>query len=135
MPEANERFTILVMGESNAGKRVLSSLVGISSSVQVASDDESMACLTSSVDAGVKLNKEGGMEGGVEWGESNGSMEGEKAEHNLAILSLKKLRKDAAMMDGDVKVGRMEGPLRESSESSVDHSLRGLSLFSVILDR
>ena len=60
--------------------------------------------------------------------------EGVKDEHNLSILSLKNLRKDHAMMDGEVKVGRTEGSLRESNESSVDHSFRGLFLCSAIFD-
>ena len=50
---------------------------------------------------------------------------GVREEDNLAILSLKKSRKDWARHDVEIEVGRIIGVLRERRDCSVDHSFLG----------
>ena len=50
---------------------------------------------------------------------------GEKDEISLMIFWSKNSRKEVARVDGDMALGRVADTLRESRESSVDHSFLG----------
>ena len=64
VPVERQRLIRLVIGGRRAGRQDLSSLVGIESSVQVASEDDMMASETSTEEAGRKKGSGGGGEGG-----------------------------------------------------------------------
>ena len=87
IPSERDMFTSLVIGWMSESRQVLRKKVGIVSREQEALDDLRMAILTSSVEAGEKLDKNGGEHFGVKLGGIVGL--GEKEEDNLVILSPK----------------------------------------------
>ena len=87
MPSERDMFMSLVIGWISESRQDLRKKVGIVSREQEALDELRMAILTSSVDAGEKLDNDGGEQCGVKSGEIFEL--GENEEDNLVILSPK----------------------------------------------
>lgn len=123
IPSERARLIIVVMGRANTSRQDFSRNVGIISREQEALDDRRMACLTSEISAGGKIEKEGGLEGESKWGEDVGSMT--KEEESFKIFWWKKLRKELARERGEVELGKISSDLRERRVSSKDQSFFG----------
>ncbi len=95
-----------MMGFRSTGKRDFKSEVGISSRGQDELVAARMVRFISSDEAGAKRSSEGGAAVGAMCTDWEFRV-GENLEHSLTILLLKKVRNDEAMMDEDMKVGRM----------------------------
>ena len=66
LPSERTRLTIFVIGRTKTSRQDFSNFVGIGSSGHVASEEDRMICLISSVVANLKLSKDGGTVGGHE---------------------------------------------------------------------
>ena len=65
IPSDNERLIMIVIGSSRELRHDFNRKVGIVSREQVELEDSRIACLTSSVVARSKSEREGGVEGGL----------------------------------------------------------------------
>jgi len=115
------------MGVTRTSIQDFNNLVGITSSEQEESVEDSTTFLISSTEAGSKFDIIGGF-GKFEFEGTEGSvlltLDGMEL-HSLVILSSKKLTKEVARTEGESVLGRDLGMLRPSRESRVPQSFLG----------
>lgn len=120
---ARERLMMVVTGSIKESRQDFNRKVGIMSSRQVEFEDLSMIALTSSTEAGEKVEREGG---GILGGGSGTNIQfGGSAEDRFVILSLKNFRKEEARVAGDEEVGNLLEVERDSKESRIGQSFLG----------